>query len=96
MAQSLFDLQRIWDAWPSLKNQQVRLADLFSSLNKSNFYHFTLFLCKVLRDLFRKLSSDSPAQELKISNVFVVPGHIFVAVSSKEGTLPKGKQMYSL
>lgn len=35
--------------------------------------------------------SDSPAQELRISNVFVIPGHIFVAVTSKDGILPQSE-----
>ena len=40
------------------------------------------------------MSPESPSQELRISNVFVVPGHIFVAVSSKNGVLPRG-EMYN-
>jgi hypothetical protein len=42
---------------------------------------------QTLRDLFRQLSSSSSSkQDLKISNVYIIPGHIFVATTSKEGS----------
>ena len=48
-------------------------------------------IVQTLRDLFRQLSSASTRQELKISNVYVIPGHIFVATTSKDGIEPKGE-----
>lgn len=47
-------------------------------------------MLQFLRDLFRQLLA-TPSQELEISNVFVIPGHIFVAVSPKEGVEPRGE-----
>ena len=58
------------------------------------FFYLLLFTLKVLKDLFRRLSSDSPSQELRVSQVFAaLPGHIFVAVSLKKGISPKGVYM---
>lgn len=55
-----------------------------------------LTVVQTLRDLFRQLSSGSSRQELKISSVYVVPGHIFVATTSKDGIEPKGEWLWSL
>ena len=87
MSITLFEIQRIWDVWPNIRNQQVGIGH---SVKVQSTQSVTAFTLQFLRDLFRQLLATS-SQDLKISNVFVIPGHIFVAVSPKDGVEPRGK-----
>ena len=73
---SLFDLSRVWEAWPQLTGSQVRV---FLSVSWSLI---PLPLQQVLRGLFQQAPIHSAVEEVR--RVFMTRSHLFVASETHE------------
>ena len=80
---TMFELQRLWDYWPHLRNVKVNHS-LYETDCVEPLSLASTALKQALKNLFHQASETRSARR-----VFVVPGHVFLFAPSSD----KGRRM---
>jgi len=77
----MFDVQRIWDAWPGLRHTSVSFILLLAI---QHFNQHAFLFTQMLRAILRECTESETTGAQKVLNVFVVGSHVFVITGIPE------------